>query len=136
MVIHKNFDHKDFESDIKKLSVEIAEKRNLLEHKNLSDRELIKQTLTPTIKQAVVSGQQSDMSGKLSNVDNKILPDYLKDALPDIKLQVKNFIDLAFHQGIEAAVKAVSNSDAFIIDAFHDALTDKLYEELKKRNLL
>lgn len=134
MVIHKNFDHKGLESDIKKLSVEIAEKKNLAEHKNLSDKELVKAALRPTIKQAAI--QQQVFQPQTQNIQSAVLPDYLKDSPADIKLQVEKFIDLAFHQGIEKAAKAASQSSTFILDAFHDALTDKLYEELKQRKLI
>ncbi len=132
----QNFEHDALEADIKRLGKEIAEKRNLLEHKNFSERELVKKSLEPMIKQAPASGQQSDVSGRLSDIDNQILPDYLKDSPDEVKIQVEKLVDLVFHQGIMKAVKEAQKSGGFVLDAFHDALTDKLYEELKKRKMI
>ena len=64
---------------------------------------------------------------------NQNLPDYLKDAPDDIKLQVEKLIDLAMHYGVEKAAKAASRLNAFVVDAFHDAIADRLYDELKNR---
>lgn len=136
-VNQQNFEHNILEADIERLSKEIAEKRNLLEHKNLSERELIKKSLEPMIReQPSVSGQQSDVSGQLSDVNSKILPNYLKNSPPEIIFIVKELVNSLFHQGIEKVIKRAHRANPFILDAFHDALTDKLYEELKKRKLI
>jgi len=42
----------------------------------------------------------------------------------------------AFQHGIHKAAKEARGQGAFFLDAFHDALTDKLYQEFKKRKLL
>jgi hypothetical protein len=134
----QNFEHSILEADIERLSKEIAEKRNLLEHKGLSERELIKKSLEPMIRQqSSVSSQQSDVSGQLlSDVGSQILPNYLKDSPVEIKLQVEKLIDLVFHHGIIKVAKEAQKNGGFVLDAFHDALTDKLHEELKKRKLI
>ena len=41
-VIHKNFEHNALEADIQKLSKEIVDKKELPEHKDLSERDIIK----------------------------------------------------------------------------------------------
>jgi len=143
-IIHQNFpaegwsasggEHKALEADIERLGKEIAEKRSLLEHKSLSDRELVKQTLHPIIKQAAVEPQT--VASQPSLAQSNILPNYLQNSSTDIKIEVEKLIDLTLHQGIEKVVKIASKSNAFILDAFHDALTDKMYEELKKRKLI
>ena len=133
----QNFEHSILEADIERLSKEIAEKRNLLEHKNLSERELIKKSLEPMIRQQpLVGNQQSDVSGQLSDVNSQILPNYLKDSPLEIKLQVEKLIDAFFHQGIGKTIKEAQKNGDFVLDAFHDALTDKLHKELKKRKLI
>lgn len=127
---NKNFEHGTLEADIEKLSKEIGEKKNLLEYKKITERELIKQTLRPMIKssqptQSIPSGTQS-----------QILPDYLASASDEIKFQIEELVDLLFHQGIEKVIKRAQRASPFVLDAFHDALTDKLHEELKKRKLI
>ncbi|MEK7162911.1 MAG: hypothetical protein AAB696_01340 [Patescibacteria group bacterium] len=131
----QNFEHNILEADIERLSKEIAEKRNLLEHKNLSDRELVKKSLEPMIRQAPIN-QQSAISNQQSTAGSQVLPNYLKDLPAETKLQVEQLIDLTFHQGIGKVIKRALRASPFILDAFHDALTDKLHDELKKRKLI
>jgi hypothetical protein len=51
----------------------------------------------------------------------------------DELVEVKAFVDLAFSRDIPSAVKAVYKSgNAHLIDAFHDVLVDRLFDELVK----
>jgi len=51
--------------------------------------------------------------------------------------KVKILVDLAFEKGIAKAVKeAKKTGDAYLIDAFHDALIDEVYDMLLKERLL
>ena len=133
-VIYQNFEHKALEADIERLGKEISEKRKLLEHKNLSDRELVKQTLHSVVKQAIIEPQTA--VSQPSPTQSNVLPNYLQNSSTDVKVEVEKLIDLTLHQGVEKAIKAAVKSDSFILDAVHDALTDKMYEELKKRKLI
>ncbi len=131
----QNFEHGVLEADIKRLSEEISEKRNLFEYKNLPERELIKKSLEPMIKQSPANRQPA-VNNQQSIASSQILPDYLKDFPTETKLQVEQLIDLTFHQGIEKVINRALRASPFILDAFHDALTDKFHEELKKRKLI
>lgn len=131
----QNIGHSALEADIKRLSREIAEKRNLPEYKEVPERELIKQTLQPLVKQPSIQPSKPTTQ-PAAPAEESIIPDYLKDSPPEIKLQVEKLVDSVFHQGIEKTVKEANQAGPFILDAFHDALTDKLYDELKKRNLI
>lgn len=133
-VIHQNFEHMALEADIERLGKEISEKKKLLEHKSLSDRELVKQTLYSVVKQAIIEPQTA--ASQSSSAQSNVLPNYLQNSSTDVKMEVEKLIDLTLHQGVEKAIKAAVKSDSFILDAFHDALTDKMYEELKKRKLI
>ncbi len=129
------FNHNIIEKDIERLSKEIAEKKKLPEYKEVPERELIKQTLQPLVKQPSIQASKPTAQPAAST-EETIIPDYLKDSPPEIKLQVEKLVDSVFHQGIEKTVKEANQAGPFILDAFHDALTDKLYDELKKRNLI
>lgn len=130
----QKFEHSALEQDIERLSKEITEKRNLLEHKDLSEKELIKQTLQPIVKPTTKIDESAVQStGQREEI---FLPDYLKDSPAEIKLQVEKLINSVFHQGIEKAAQQASQAGAFILDAFHDALTDKLHEELNRRKMI
>ena len=131
----KQVNYNIIERDIERLSKEIAEKKNLPEYKEVPEKELIKQTLEPIIKSAAVSQPAAAVSSQ-SKSDNQTLPNYLNDSPLEVKLQVEKLVESVFRQGIEKAVKEASKNSAFVLDAFHDALTDKLYDELKKRKLI
>lgn len=133
-IINQNFEHTAFEADIKRLSNEIAEKKKLLEYKNLSSKELVRQTIQPIIQQAVIQSQA--VVQQTSNIEKDIFPEYFKNSSDDAKIQVEKLIDLTLHHGIEKAVKVAVKSNAFILDAFHDALMEKFHEELKKRKII
>lgn len=132
------FNYNTLEKDIERLSKEVVEKKNLPEYKETSGRELIKQIITPLVLQT--RKPVAEPIDNLQDIPNKdeetFLPDYLKNSPAEIKLQVEKLIESVFNDGLEKAVKKAVLSDAFILDAFHDALTDKLYEELKARKLI
>lgn len=123
------------EKDIERLNKEIIEKRNLPEYKKVPEKELVRQALQPLIKQQVNYPIQTQKQPIIRSED-KILPDYLKDSPVELKLHVEKLLNLVFHQGIKKTVKEASRAGAFVLDALHDALTDKLYEELKNRGLI
>ena len=129
------FNHNILERDIERLGKEIREKQSLPEYKELSEKEILKQTIQPLIKRPSV--QQASLTAQPAKpAEETILPDYLKDSPAEIKLQVEKLVDTVFHRGVEKTIKEAKQLGPFILDAFHDALTDKLYDELKKRNLI
>ncbi len=130
----QNIEHKVLEADIERLSKEIAEKKNLPEYKEISEKELIKQVLQPIIKQG--TNDKKQVISENEKTKEIVLPDYLKDSPAETKLQVEKLIDSVFHQGIDKVVKIAKQTNPFVLDAFHDALTDRLYEELKNRKLI
>lgn len=145
---YQNFEHKSLDADVERLSHEIKEKKNLPEYKDSSEKEVLKQTLQPIIqqqtlkqnepinKQKKVSSRQSTSKSEIMESE-KILPDYLKDYPDDeIKNRVEKLIEMVFNEGLEKAIKEAVKAGGFILDAFHDSLTDKLYDEIKKRNLI
>lgn len=127
------FNHNTLEKDIERLSQEISEKRELPEHKGLSEREIIKQTIQPLVQQ---SGDEPQSGTQQTSNEQSILPDYLQKSSPEARLQVEKLIDSVFHEGLHKTVENARAAGPFILDSFHDALTDKLYDELKKRKLI
>ncbi len=131
------FNYNTLEKDIERLSREVVEKKNLSEYKETSERELIKQVITPLVlqtKSKVV--ELTDNSQNASNAEETVLPDYLKNSPAETKLQVEKLVESVFSDGLEKTVEKAVLSNAFVLDAFHDALTDKLYDELKARKLI
>jgi len=64
------------------------------------------------------------------------LPSYASDAPADVKLKAEVLLKLAWDKGITAAVREARKADPLTIDIFHDAITEKLYEEFKSRGIL
>lgn len=64
------------------------------------------------------------------------LPGYLKEYDDEVKSTVRQLIQTAWQKGIEAAAADARKHGPFVMDAFHDALVDKLYDQLKKRGIL
>jgi hypothetical protein len=122
------FEHAALEREIKELAKEIKE-RGLAEKGKEAVRTVIQEQIggpatpgaSPTIPPAPASGS---------------LPAYLDKESPEVKLKVEKLLDMALHKGIKASVGEAKNNSPLVIDAFHDALTDKLYNELKSRGLL
>ena len=98
-----------------------------------SGREAVKTALQGHVQAAA----DTDVAGAATTAaEATVLPKYMSDEPADVRFQVEKLIDLAWHKSIVAAVKVARKSPPLILDAFHDSLTDKLYEELKRRGHL
>ena len=124
-----------FEKDLRKFS------RELLEHKAKNNIEKIQEShvrevLNSRVGHVPVSGSAGAKAKTQVLNEADTLPDYLISAPAEVKGKVEELISLTFSQGLDKSTKAASKAGPFILDAFHDAITSKLYAELKKRNLL
>lgn len=121
----------EIESDIKKLAEEINRIKLKAEMNHISEQELIKKSLSALTPIPKTNQNQTQ------NQSSGPLPSYTQSFSPEIKLEIEYLLHMAFNDGIFKALKEAQKSKSpVILDAFHDALTGKLYEELKKRNLL
>lgn len=60
-----------------------------------------------------------------------------EDKQKDIQEKLQHLVDVAFQTGLVSAIdEAKKMNDPFILDAFHDTLVDKLYQELIARHKL
>ncbi len=59
------------------------------------------------------------------------------DAHKQLEDKLQQLVDLAFEKGLLAAIeKAREANDPYLLDALHDVLIDRLYEELITRHAL
>lgn len=121
------FEHASLEQEIKELAKEIKE-RGLAEKGKEALRAVIKEQIGGAAAPSSPATPPAPVSGSL--------PAYLNQESPEVKLKVEKLLDLALHKGIKTAGAEARNMPPLIMDAFHDALTDKLYSELKSRGLL
>lgn len=101
-----------------------------------SDKEILSSILARHAQEASHSSAPASASPAPSQDDNN-LPSYAKE-LPDAaKVQVEHLVTLAFEKGIvEGIAQARAAKDPYVMDAFHDALSEKLAAVLKAKNLL
>ena len=126
-----NFDSA-LEQDIIRLSNEARKKVEAAPTPEISHREIIKSVLGSQIQ----SQQEPQTAQQNKAQPSPMLPQYLQQESPEVRLKIEELADLAFHKGIEASISEAKKYGPFILDALHDTLTTKIYEELKSRNLL
>ena len=126
--MEQKFEHSALEKNIQKLSQEVKEYKEGTSEV-LPDREIVKSIIGSKIQAAPAPGSQP-LPGE------QMLPKYLEKESPEIQLKIEELIDLALHQGIDSAIAEAQKYGPFILDALHDSLTGKIYDELKKRRLI
>ena len=125
----------NIEAEIADLSRQIEAKRRLLETESgmVEDKQVVaavvkvpaEDTSVPILRP--VSGNQSNQDGSLSYLDS--LDDQTKE-------RVLEFVDKVFERGLGRTISEAKKLEALDLDAFHDTLTDRVYNELKKRGLV
>lgn len=122
------FEHAVLEQEINSLAAEV--RKRISPEASEIKKEDVGKVLAEKIYPAE---QQVELTEKkLSSA----LPDYLQQASPEVRLEVEELVDLAWHQGIVKAVKKARKKGKLYVDALHDVLTDKLYQTFKDRGLL
>lgn len=127
------FEHTELEADIQRLMQDIKERRG-----GVPEKEALKAALREEInaEQAkIYTGVPPPASRQNTLQPSPLLPKYVNDSPEEVRLAVEKLIDFAFHNGIRKAAKEAKGQGPFFLDAFHDALTDKLYQEFKERKL-
>ena len=104
------------------------------EFKNLSDREIISHVLQ--VHTGVQPQNNPVISAQTDNGQPSNVPGYASSADPQTKEKLEELINMTLENGISAGVNKVRGQDPYLIDLYHDALADKLYDEMKKRNLI
>jgi len=128
-----NFEkNQPFEADVEHIGKEVRE-RTLSQESSKADsadaKEIIKEVTRP-----IIHSQRSDSA---SDDSAGILPAYTADFPKDSKDMAEALVRFAVEKGIyRAAQEAKKTGDAAVIDAFHDAITTKLYDEFKRRGIL
>lgn len=125
--MESKFEHSALEKDIQRLTQEIKEYKEGTPE-TLSDREILRSVIGSKI--------QFSPTPKSQQPPSALIPQYLKEESPETQLKVEELIDFALHKGIDNAIAEAKKYGPFILDSLHDALTGKVYEELKRRKLI
>lgn len=116
------------------LEGELGARRESQRAEALAGKEILKQSL-----QAMTNTQLSQpalSASSASSDEDSLLPDYVKSAPPEAKLQVEKLLEISLQKGIVEATEEAKKGDPYVLDAFHDALVEKLYPELRRRGLV
>ena len=132
------------EAEIADLSKRIQEKRKILEEQNgiIEEKDLVRSAVAEgisksPIQQSASSSQTAQkISATVASSGKKADVSYLDTLDEESGAEVNRLIDVAFTKGIAVAFSEVSKDEPYIMDAFHDVLVDRLYEDLKSKGIV
>jgi glutamine synthetase type III len=132
------------------LEVEIAELQKMIEAKRdelekeggiIEEKDLVRQSvkemfldsITPKTNIATTTPSSVPTASSQTVPANASYLDYLDPQTTEV---INQLISQISSKGVTPVIDEVAGQEPFIIDAFHDALVDKLYEELKERGFV
>lgn len=134
MATIRNF-HEKLEQDLQRVTAEVAKRHERAPE--VSSRETVKQAIIAAVPPPLPTPTpaKEDPLPSTPTTDAN-LPAYLSAESPEVKAEVARLVTLALHDGIAVAVADAAKKSPFVLDALHDALTDKLLPELERRGIL
>ncbi len=101
------------------------------------NKEAVRQFLEQKTQQHVATQSQTSSSVQQPTSSSPdALPAYAADAPIQAKSTVDKLITLTFQKGLHEGIAHAAKMDPFTMDLYHDALTEKLFEEMKTRKLI
>lgn len=126
----------NLEQELENLDQEYSDKRAALERQKESDQieqlPAEKETLREVVGEKMEVPEPTELEKTQQPVSGPLdLPSYER---PEIKDQVQALVNTAFEKSIDQAIKDVkATHNPALLDAFHDALVDNLYESMVER---
>lgn len=114
------------EANIQQMTEVIERQKENPEMLGLSGVEHVKQSLQTIAAQ---------VAPVVEDKDNP-LPKYVQEESAEVRHEVESLLSVVFREGLDHAYKEAHKSTPFIMDAFHDALTGRLYPELQRRGIV
>lgn len=134
------------EQEIAQIEQDLASKRMVLEQQKQSgaiaemphEKETLREVVGERVGTSVPAPQpilgQQPVAGSQQPAPSVEPPVYLS---PELKEKVQELVSIAFSQSPSDAIKrARATNNAALIDAFHDAIVDELYNYLVERGKL
>jgi len=139
----ENISQSNLESEIAELSRQIENKKRALEAESgivREEKEVVAETIAEHFyDDTAIAGVTSNDDTPVKTAPTKLSPlskDYLDTLSPETIESVNTYVSMIPKDGIRKTVKRVQTEQPFIIDAFHDALVTRLYDELKTRGVI
>lgn len=114
---------------------ELAPELQHVPHQEIISSILHEHRAQVTQTNAQQTDQTRSLNGQQTSSDTH-LASYAKDAPQDTKQRTEELIQYTFAHGLRAGISKAIHEDPFVLDLYHDTLTEKLFEELKKQKLL
>ncbi len=134
------FAYRPREEDIERLASEVQQRYEQQKGGGLEEREAVREAVKnlgseqePQLEEAP---SPSAAGEEHPAPHGNVIPEYAKEEPPEIQAQIEELVTLALNKGIEVANRKARAYPPYIVDAFHDALTGVVYQELKQRGLL
>jgi hypothetical protein len=127
--------NENLEKGLAKIGHRVAENIERGELRTLPEREAIKRSIQ-SIAEMIPPVSPTPHNPPQSSSPH--LPAYMNDdgVTDDMRHAVERLVAIALGDDLEKAVKESKKYPAFIEDAFHDALVDKLVPELREKGIL
>jgi hypothetical protein len=132
-----SFEYTSLEADMRRLAEQIQSERERPAKETKTERQIVKEAIRvfPNL-QGAQNAVPAPASAAASDPSQSPLPDYAKDAPPEVRLEIEYLCDMALRKGLSAAMSEAGKSPWYVQDTFHDALAGKLYPELQKRGIV
>jgi len=121
-----------FESDIADLARTIEQKRRSIESESgiisESEKEMVRETIAQ--KRGHIMGVNTTTTVPTKKAQQK---SYLDDLSLEDQKTVRSLLSVVEEKGLKRALVEAETKGPYILDVFHDELTDKLYTVLKER---
>lgn len=90
-----------------------------------------------TVKQSIRTVSQTSSPSVQPVQDGvDVLPDYAKKYSEEAKQKIEELLQIAADKGLDAANSRAEDQPPYILDAFHDALAEKLLPYLKQQGII
>ena len=101
-----------------------------------SDKEILSSILARHAQEVPSAASPAGAVAPAQQQRDDSLPSYAAQMPDDAKVQVEHLVALTLEKGIGAGMAHAKSLDPFAMDAFHDALSEKLISVLKEKQLL
>lgn len=99
--------------------------------------ERIEEHTIDSVKQSIQAvSQTSTPAGQPTEGGLDVLPDYTKNYTEEDRAKIEALLQVATDKGLDAANHEAESEPPYILDAFHDALAEKLLPYLKQKGII
>ena len=131
----------NLEAEIADLTKQIDAKRNQLQEERgivPESKEVVKEVLSEHIYaggQPSATATDDDAVSATTTTDDDD-DSYLDSMPPEAVEKVNGLIEMIGTEGIKKTIELAKEGDPYVLDAFHDALVDKLHGDLKSAGVI